>query len=133
MIVDKRATLQVRIAINRILKNKNSINTVLAKLITEFSHSTIVEKAFIFQACVPPRFYCIQKVHSPFWCTAVPMPSRISFYQSLDLVGTNFGRLHFIPDWIRAGNFGKKRLFDPFHHPYIKCRNKKFFLKQYYK
>ena len=130
-VYDKRATLQVRIAMNKILGNKNSINTEISKLITVFSHSTIIEKAFMFQSCFPPKYFCVAKVHSPFWVTCLQMPSRVAVYQSFNTYGTDFGRLHWVPDWRQCGLYEKKRLFDPFSMPYIKCRNRKFFLKKH--
>ena len=130
LITDKRATLQLRIVLNKWSGNKNSINTTLAELITQFSHSTAVAKGCMFQCTNPLRYYCVNKVHSPFWVTAVPIPSRVAFYQTHAMQGTDFGRLHFVPDWLNAGYFQKKRLFDPFAVPFIKCRNKKYYLKK---
>ena len=129
-VTDKRATLQVRIVLNKWSGNKNSLNTQLAQIITEFSHATIVEKAQMFQCGSPLRYFCVHKVHSPFWVTAVPIPSRVAFYQPMVMQGTDFGRLHFIPDWYNAGYFQKKRLFDPWTTPFIKCRNRKYYLKK---
>ena len=130
LVIDKRVRLQVRIMLNKWSGNKNSINTQLAQMITEFSHATTVEKAHVFQCNSPLKYYCVSKVHSPFWVTAVPMPSKVAFYQPLGMQGTDYGRLHFVPDWLRAGYFQKKRLFDPWTVPYIKCRRKRYYLKK---
>jgi hypothetical protein len=129
MIYDKRASLQIRIAINRILGNKNSFNTMIAHIISEFSHSTIIQKASMFQSGCPPQYLCVAQVHSPFWVTCLPMPGRIDFYQTEATANTNFGHLHWTPDWLRTGLYKKKRLFDPFGEPFIKCRNHHFLLK----
>ena len=129
MIYDKRASLQIRIAINKILGNKNSINTTIAHMICEFSHSTTIKKASMFQSGCPPNYLCVAKVHSPFWVTCLPMPGRIGFYQTEANVNTNFGHLHWTPDWLRTGAYKKKRLFDPFGKPYIKCRDHRYLLK----
>ena len=129
-VIDKRATLQVRIMLNKWTENKNSINTQLAELITQYSHSTIVTKGHMFQCNNPLRYYCVQKVYSPFWVNAVPIPSRVGFYQTNAMQGTDFGRLHFVPDWLNVGYYQKKRLFDPFSVPFIKCRNKKYYLRK---
>ena len=125
---DKRAALQIRIVLNKIVGNKNSINTVLANIICEFSHSTIVKKAFMFETGNPPRYLCVSKVHSPFWVTCLPIESRVAFYQTPVNLGTNFGHLHFVPDWNLCGGYRKKRLFDPFGKPFIKCRDHRYFL-----
>ena len=129
MIFDKRAALQIRIALNKIMSNKNSINTQIANLVCEYSHGTIVEKAYMFQCGSPPRYFCIARIHSPFWVTCLSMPSRVAFYQTEGNVGTDFGHLHWVPDWLHCGRYQKKRLFDPFSKPYIKCRNHQYFLK----
>ena len=131
MIFDKRAALQIRIALNKIVGNKNSINTQVANLICQYSHSTIVKKAFMFQHGTPPKYLCVAKVHSPFWVTILSMPSRVAFYQTAMTLGTDFGHLHFVPDWYRTGAYRRKRLFDPFHKPFIKCRNTKYYLNNH--
>ena len=128
MSTDKRATLQIRIAINRVLKNKNSINTTIAKLISQFSHRSVLRIASKFESVYPSEYYIISKVHSPFWATTVNMPSRVVFNQNEALRGTNFGTLSFAPDWNKASCFHKKKIFDPFGHPYIKKRHRKFHL-----
>ena len=129
-VIDKRVRLQVRIVLNKWSGNKQSINKQLAQIITQFSHSTVVEKSHMFQCNSPLRYFCVSKVHSPFWVTAVPIPSRVAFFQTHAMVGTDFGRLHFVPDWLHAGFFQKKRLFDPWTVPFIKCRNQKYYLKK---
>jgi hypothetical protein len=129
-VIDERVRLQVRIVLNKWSENKQSINTQFAQIITEFSHSTCVERSHIFQCNSPLRYFCVNKVHSPFWVTAVEIPSRVAFFQTNDMVGTDFGRLHFVPDWLNAGVFQKKRLFNPWTVPFIKCRNKKYYLKK---
>ena len=128
-IFDKRAALQIRIAMNKILRNKNSINTEIANIICEYSHSTIVQKAFMFQYGSPPTFLCVSLVHSPFWITCLDMMGRVAFYQTIPDIGTDFGHLHWVPDWQHCGKYRKKRLFDPFGEPYVKCRNRRFYLK----
>ena len=108
-VTDERATLQIRIAINKILKNKNSINTAIANLISHFSHRTVLRIASKFECPYPSEYYIVSKVHSPFWATTVNMPSRVVFSQSETMRGTNFGSLRFAPDWSRASDFHKKK------------------------
>jgi len=131
MIVDKRATLQVRIFMNKLFGNKNSVNKSLAKLITSYSHSTVVQYGTVFQRTKgTPEYYVIQKCHSPFWVTTAWMPSSIEYavhpywerYRS-------FGNLCFVPDWHRATQFEKKKIFDPYGLPYIKKRNARFYFQ----
>ncbi len=129
-VTDKRATLQIRIAINKILGNKNSVNTAIAKLISHFSHKTVLRIASKFECSFPSEYYVLSQVHSPFWATVVNMPSRVVFLQDEPLRGTNFGSLRFAPDWARASNFHKKRIFDPYGKPFIKKRHRKFYLQE---
>ena len=131
MVFDKRAALQIRIAMNRIVGNKNSINTEIANLICVYSHSSIVQKAFMFQCGSPPTYLCVSQVHSPFWITCLSMASRVAFYQTTQTIGTNFGHLHWVPDWQHCGQYLKKRLFDPFGEPFVKCRNRRYYLKNH--
>ena len=131
MVFDKRAALQIRIAFNKIVNNKNSINTLLANIICEFSHSSILEKAYLFQYGSPPKYLCVARVHSPFWVTCLSISSRVAFYQTVGTVGTNYGHLHWVPDWLHCSGYKKKRIFDPFSKPYIKCRNHRYVLKNH--
>ena len=127
---DKRAQLQIRIALNRETGNKNSINKQIAKIICQYSHSTCIKKAFMFVNQNSTKFLCVAHIHSPFWVTVLSMPGRIEFYQSQLTIGTNFGHLYWSPDWGKTGGYFKKKVFDPFSNPYLKCRNNKFFLKK---
>ena len=131
MVFDKRAALQIRIALNRIVGNKNSINTEISNLICEYSHSTIVKKGFMFEHGSPPKYLCVARIHSPFWVTCLTMPSRVAFYQTALTVGTNFGHLHWRPDWMHCGAYRRKRLFDPYGKPFIKCRNRRYHLNNH--
>ena len=126
-IYDKRSALQVRIAFNKIVGNKNSINTEISNLICQYSHSTVIERACMFQCGSPPTFMCVARVHSPFWVTCITMPSRVAFFQTP--AGTNFGHLHWLPDWKHSGRHLRKRLFDPFGIPFLKCRNQRYHLR----
>ena len=127
MIVDKRATLQVRIFMNKLFGNKNSVNKSLAALITSFSHSTVVQYGTVFQRTKgTPEYYVIQKCHSPFWVTTVWMPSKVQIAVHPFFPLRN---ICFVPDWHRSGHFQKKKIFDPYGLPYIKKRNARFYFQ----
>ena len=131
-VTDKRATLQIRISMNKILKNKNSVNTRIAELISSYSHGSLVKTASHFTCDEPVSYYVIKELHSPFWATTVYLPSRLAITQTANNFGTNMGHLYFTPDWGRATGWQKKRIFDPFQKPYIKKRTKRFYLGRNY-
>ena len=128
IVTDKRATQQILICMNRMYRNKNSVNKLLAELVSFFSHGSIIKRASKFMSGAPAEYFIVNKLHSPFWATTFNIPSRVIFFQDDTLIGTNFGALRFVPDWLRASNPKRKRIFDPYGHPYIKKRNRKFFL-----
>ena len=112
MITDERATLQLRIWINKFLKNKDNFNTTLARLITEYSHSTTLTPNMYFLC--GRRCYVVEKLLSPFWCVAREMPMQLYFHSH---------RPFYLPDWRKAGDPEKKRIFSAFDNPYLKRRS----------
>lgn len=131
IVTDQRATQQILICMNRVLKNKNSVNKLLSEVISLFSHGSIIQRASKFESRCPSEYFIVDRLHSPFWATTFNLPSRVVFYQDDPLIGTNFGSLRFTPDWRKASKTKRKRIFDPFGHPYIKKRNRKFFLERH--
>ena len=127
-ITDKRATLQIRICINKILGNKNSINTRVAEMISKFSHGSPVKDASYFTCRGPVSYYVVKKLHSPFLATTVHLPARLAIAQLEQHHGTNIGHLYYSPDWTAATGFSRKRIFQPFSNPFIKQRHKRFYL-----
>ncbi len=129
-VTDKRATLQIRIAINKILGNKNSINTRVAEIISNYSHGSFVKHASYFTCRSPVSYYVVNKMHSPFWATTVHLPARLAISQLPQHHGSNIGELYFTPDWSAAIGFSRKRIFQPFTKPYIKKRQTRFYLSR---
>ena len=130
IVTDRRATQQILICMNRVLQNKNSVNKLLAEVISVFSHGSIIKRGSKFEASFPSEYFIVNKLHSPFWTTTVNLPSRVAFFQDDTLIGTNFGTLRFTPDWSRPSRMLKKRIFDPYGNPFIKKRKRKFFLQR---
>ena len=129
MKTDKRAQLQLKIWINKHLGNKDAINTELARIITEFSHGTLVKPSTLFWNSYPNLFWCIKEVLSPFWCTVYQMHSRIGYggyYTSQE-----FNRLYYEPNWDSPFGPFRKRIHDPFsNNPYLKDRSYKYYLRK---
>jgi hypothetical protein len=131
LVCDKRCTQQVTIYVNKLFKNKNSVHKVVAKLITSFSHTTVLDIGSMFEKMGTPEYYVISKVLSPYWVQAVHLPSTVYWTPNHHplVFHTSIGHLSFIPDWDKASGFCKKKIFSPFDKPYIKKRNKRFFLR----
>ena len=121
MHVDNRATNAIKICINRILKNKNCVNTTVAELISSFSHASILKHGSVFQS-INSNFYMVSKVKSPFWVEITHMPP-------IRLVIAHWGVVY-QPCWTRASGFGIKKVFDPFGKPYLKKRGRKYRYKK---
>ncbi len=125
MSVDKRATRAIKISLNKRFKNKSSANLELAKIISEFSHKSVLEVGSRFESenCY---FYILGKCLSPFWAKVTLMPPRASLFYTPEFPY----RMWYQPDWTRASSFHKKKIFNPFSdRPYIKNRTHKFFLQ----
>ena len=121
--VDNRATNAIKICINRIQKNKKSVNLDIAKCISSFSHSTILKYGAVFQN-YNYNFFIVNKIDSPFWVEITHVPPF--------LLQTQIGFSHFvyIPQWGRASVFHKKKVFDPFGKPYLKKRGIKYWFQK---
>ena len=123
--VDKRATLHLRISINKKLGSKNSVNTQVAQLITDYSHASILKVGDIFADKTPHWFMYVTKLLSPFFCEVVKVRSKI-VYVSLDH-NPNIGRIVYQPVWSSVTVPFKKRIFEPFStNPYLKDRHMKY-------
>ena len=121
MNVDSRATNAIKICVNRIFKNKKSVNLDIAKTICSFSHASRVKYGSVFQS-YSYNFFIVNKIKSPFWVEITHIPP-------VSITLTDFGRYIMIPQWSRASCFHKKKVFDPFGHPYLKKRGIKYWLK----
>ena len=121
MNVDCRATNSIKICVNKIFGNKNSVNLDIAKTICSFSHSSIVRYGSVFQSYAY-NFFIVNLVKSPFWVEITHLPP-------VSIALTDFGRFVMIPQWAKASSFHKKKVFDPFGRPYLKKRGRKYWLK----
>lgn len=123
--IDKRAALQLRIFINKLLGNKDSYNTQLAESICEYSHGSRVKRSSLFTDVMPSRFMCVTEVYSPFWCRVVAMPSRIAYHGYGD---PRYGKIYYEPNWSNISPSFRKRIFDPYGRPHIKERALRYYL-----
>jgi hypothetical protein len=123
MIADTRAVLQIKIYLNKISKNKNSINKHVAEIIGEYSHGTVLEYGSVFECWPGMNYFLINKLFSPFWIEVTHVPPRVDW---IDM----FHGVWYSPDFNRASGFHRKKVFRPFSkYPYIKKRKKRYMLK----
>ncbi len=122
MTLDSRATMAIKVSINKIFRNKNSVNLMIAKMIAEFSHATILKRGSIFQYA-NSGFYVVNSVKSPFFVSITRVPP-------MQLLMTTWG-IVYSPNWGKASPFYWKKVFDPFcHRPYLKQRDRRIYFKK---
>ena len=122
MVVDLRATRAIKVCINKIFKNKNSLNLRVAELISEYSHASVLKRGAVFQY-QNSAFYIVNRVKSPFWVSITSIPP-------VRIVMAPWGSLALVPSWKKASPFHMKKVFDPFGTPYLKKRRKKIYFKK---
>ena len=123
VVTDKRVVLQIKILLNKITNSKNSVNKILAKIIADYSHSTVLENGSLFESWPGMHYYIIKKTVSPFWVEVCHLPARVDW---VDI----FQGIWYSPDFERASHLHRKKVFLPFSkYPYLKKRNRKYILK----
>ena len=122
MVVDTRATRAIKVCINKIFKNKNSLNLRIAQIISQYSHASILKRGCVFQY-QNSAFYIVNTVKSPFWVSITSIPP-------VRIVMAPWGSLALVPSWKKASPFHMKRVFDAFGTPYLKRRDKKIYFKK---
>ena len=122
MVIDTRATRAIKVCINKIFQNKNSVNLRIAKLISEYSHASVIKRGSVFQYA-SSSFYMVNKVKSPFWVSITSIPP-------VRIIMAPWGSLALVPSWKKASPFHMKKVFDPFKRPYLKKRGKRIYLKK---
>ena len=121
MKVDVRATNTIKICINKVLKNKDSVNLDIAKCVSSFSHATKITEGSVFTNS-GRNFYVVNKILSPFWVQIVLFPPITFHVGTWGVVAT--------PHWSRGSRFHKKKVFDPFGFPYLKKRGRVYHFKK---
>ncbi len=112
-----RYSRAIRQSMNKMFNNRSSINRILADLIADYSHTLPLGRGnYLFG---PRRgYFVIDEVLSHHWVTGFFCPPRIEFMPA------NLVLYH--PDFSRRTRIRKKRLYDPFGSPLVRCRNKTF-------
>ena len=117
---DKRYQRVIKQCLNKRFQNKSALNKSIAKLISDYSHSTILEKGNHL-VCRNLEFFIVKRILSNHWVLGYFCPSEIQYN------GTVF---FYLPRfWSRSADM-KKRIFDPFSsRPFVKVRKKSFYLQ----
>ena len=122
-VVDKRATKVIKACINKYFGKKHSIHLDIAKVISTFSHASVLQWGSVFEdnKC---NFVIVERVKSPFY-------ARVTFVPPFHIMPMMLGRFY-APDWSRASDFHVKKIFRPFSsRPYIKRRGAKYMMQKY--
>ena len=120
-IFDNRYQRLIKQALNRRFGNKNAVNKHLAKIISDFSHSSIIEKGN-FLLCRNLEFFVVKKKLSNHWIQGYFCPSELQF---------NNGLFYYIPKFWNRSVDKKKKVFRPFSRkPFVKVRRKNFYLQR---
>ncbi len=123
MTIDSRATRAIKVSMNKRFRNKNSVNLMIAKIISQFSHASILERGSIFQYA-NSGFYVVNHIKSPFFVSITRVPP-------LELMMTRWGAIVYSPNWSKASRFYWKKVFDPFcPRPYLKQRDRRIYFKK---
>ena len=116
---DNRYSRAIKQALNKRFENKLTINKHLAKLITEFSHKTLITPgAYLMTNSL--NYFVVQNLLSDHWVTGFYCPSQLQYFSGL---------FYHIPNIFRRSVTKRKKIFNPFsEEPFVKLRNLKFFL-----
>ncbi len=119
-ILDNRYQRLIKQALNRRFGNKSAVNKHLAKIISDFSHSSILQKGN-FLLCRNLEFFVIRKILSNHWIQGYFCASEMQF---------NNGLFYYIPKFWNRSADKKKKVFKPFSRkPFVKVRQKNFYLQ----
>ena len=118
--VDKRATKSLKAVINKLQDSKSAAHLQISRMITQYSHSSVLKAYQRFENTANHCVFVITDVLSPHFIRVVYIPPRRYMF-------TPTWTWMYLP-WYEKAVWGKiKRVFDPFSaSPYIKHRGKVF-------
>lgn len=112
----------IRQSINKLHKNKASINSIIATIISKYSHGAEIKAGYFL--CGPHReFFIVHEVLSPHWVTGFFCPPRLQILSDY---------ISYCPDLRRKTRIRKKRLYHPFADFCVRERSKQFHLLRKY-
>ena len=117
---DNRHCRAVKISLNKIYRNTSSFNRQLAKIITDYSHtSRLTGGAYMVSGSL--RFFVVQKLLSNHWCLGWFCDSRVTF----------IGRtVKYVPNFMARGKIVRKRINNPFSaFPNVNIRKQNYYLQ----
>ena len=120
-ISDNRYRRVIKQCLNKIYKNKSSVNQSISKIIVSYSHKTLLEKGR-YLLCRHLQFFVINKVLSTHWISGFFCPSELQLADGL---------FYYIPKFWHRSPHVVKKVFDPFtYQPFVKVRKKKYYLQR---
>ena len=111
----------IKQSLNKVFQNKSSLNNILAEIIAQYSHKSLVRPGSYLLGN-HFNFFIVKTMISPHWCEGFFCPPRIE-YRSL-------GVGHFYtPNISNRSRIKRKRIFEPFAEPQVRIRDRKFLLE----
>ena len=106
----------IKQSLNKITKNHNSINSIVARIITEYSHTSPIQPGSILLG--HSEYFIVKRVHSHHFVTGFFCPPKILLVRGEDIVT--------VPRLNHKSRLYKKRVFSCFKKPEIRLRLKTF-------
>ena len=117
---DNRHSRAVKVSLNNIFGNTSSLNRELAKIITDYSHtSRLTGGSYMVSGNL--KFFIVQKLLSNHWCLGWFCNSRVAVV----------GRVvKYVPNFLSRGKIERKRINNPFsRYPNVSIRKKNYYLQ----
>ena len=117
---DNRHSRAVKVCLNKVFGNTSSLNKELARVITEYSHtSRLCGGSYMVSASL--KFFVVQKLLSNHWCLGWFCNSRIA------VVGR---AVKYVPNFHSRGKVERKRINNPFSmYPNVSIRKQNYYLQ----
>ena len=117
---DNRHSRAVKVSLNKIFGERCSVFKELAKLITDFSHTSRLTGGS-FMVSKNLKFFVVQKLLSNHWCLGWFCDSKMA------LVGRT---IKYVPNFMCRGKIVRKRINFPFTtFPCVSIRKQNFYLQ----
>jgi hypothetical protein len=110
-----RYKLAIKQAINSFLGSKNSVHLILADIIGDYSHTSLIKSGTELRC--NHGYFIVHSLVSQNWCTGFFCPMRMQ---------TSAFGYYVVPDLRRKTQITSKRLFNPFTNTHVRSRSKCF-------
>ena len=116
-----RYTRVVKQQLNRIYGSKSAMHQDIARIITAFSHKTILRPGH-YMLCRNLHFFIVKQILSNHWVTGFFCPSQLHMEN---------GIFYYLPNIWQRSLTKRKKIFKPFSGtPHVKIRKNSFYLQR---